>query len=833
MTAWNPIPLAAIAAWLGLALTASAQLTAQLTTRHLARGERAYLDIVLPGRPPDTQPTIPAVPEVAIQATAPTAQPRQLPGRRVEYVFRYAIQSYALGRHTIPPMELVLNGVKSRTEPIAFDVFDPAELQWNEIVVGGKIMRYAAAFRTLNPHPYEGEATPVEIKLYVPSEVGMTVEDWGIPEFERDGVACWRLEPSSMKGQLNILNRQYLSVAYPSTLTATRSGKVGIGPAKVRLTSTRLVLEPYPQRFAEETFLPIPKLEFETTPLPPGAPAGFANAIGSFALRATTAETEVREGDPISVDLIVTGSGNLDTLRPPQLDDAAEWKIYEATTAQRGDERRNLSGTVIFQQLIKPLKRQAAIPPFRLVYFDPILKQYGSLTTPPIPLKLLPTTATAVGPALAAGPPPSLAVPVERMTDILAVLRPAQWLSPASPAVPRWLGHALAASLALGLIAKALWLRLAPRLHQNPVKTAEKLALAALSRTPAADDVAFLKQAGAFIERWLGEHPNPELQTILHQRDSLCYRAEKPQPALGKRRREILKLLTRAIQPCVLIAALALLAPAAARAAEARADRADRALAAYDAASFDEAIQLWLDAGDYERLTPDTLFNIGNACYRLGSPGHAALYYRRALDRNPGHGEARQNLRFIERKCGSITIHRPDYQYALAKIPLSLWQGTVWTGAWLCGLALLVFPATRSGARLRVVAVCALVIAPLLAAAGCLGWHYYPNDAEFAPAAAQAVVVADGIVVRADASRTSPEVIDAPAGSLCEIIRVAGDWAYISFATQTHGWVPTTALERVIPSTRPTVPKIRKPIATERTASLPRGWQDARPLVDN
>ncbi|MEO0017865.1 MAG: hypothetical protein RLZZ522_1148 [Verrucomicrobiota bacterium] len=815
MTAWNPIPLAAIAVWLGLAFTASAQLTAQLTTRHLTPGERGYLDIVLPGPPIDSLPTVPPAPEVAIQPTAPVAQPRQLPGRRVEYFFRYAIQSYALGRHTIPAVEVVINGVKNLTEPIEFDVFDPAELQWSEIAVAGRNMRYAAAFRTLKPRPYEGEAIPVEIKLYVPSEVGMTVEDWGIPEFERDGVACWRLEPSSMKGQLNIISRPYVSVAYPSTLAATRSGKVGIGPAKVRLSSVQLLLDPFPQRIPVETFLPIPKLEFETTPLPPGAPAGFANAIGSFALRAETAETEVREGDPISLDLIVTGSGNLDTLRPPQLDDAADWKIYEATTAQRGDERRNLSGSVIFQQLIKPLKRQAAIPPFRLVYFDPILKQYRSLTTPPIPLKLLPLAATPASPANPAGPPPSLAVPVERMTDILAVLRPAQWLTSATPALPRWLGHALAASLALGLIARALWLRIAPRLRQNPVKSAEKQALAALSRTPAADDVGFLKQAGAFIERWLGEHPDPQLQAVLHERDSLCYRAEKPQPALGKRRREILKLLTRAIQPCILIAAFTLLTAPAARAANAT---ADRALAAYDAARFDDAIQLWLDAGEYERLTPDTLFNIGNACYRLGSPGHAALYFRRALDRDPGHGEARQNLRFIERKYGAITIHRPDYQYALAKIPLGLWQGSVWTGAWLCGLALLVFPATRSGARLRVVAVCALAIGPLLAAGGYLGWHYYPNDAEFAPAAAQAVIVADGVVVRADASRSSPEVIDAPVGSLCEIIRVAGDWAYISFATQTRGWVPTTALERVIPSTRPTVPKIRKPIATERTA---------------
>ena len=815
MTSPKPLSLllATLAAWLSIALSASAQLTAQLTTRHLARGEVAYFEIILPGRSTGGLPVVPEIPDVSIRATAPGVDSRPVEGRRMEYFFQYAVQSYTIGRHTIPAVEMTLNGVKTRTEPLDFVVFDPAELEWRDVAVAGRMMRYAAGFSTLKRNPYEGESVPTELKLYIPLEVARTVEDWGIPEFERDGVACWRMTPSPMKGQLQVLNRQYISVAYPSTLAATRSGIVSLGPAKLRLTTTELIMDGVLQRFNHQTFLPIPKLEFESTPLPPGAPAGFQNAIGSFTLRANASETEVREGDPISVDLIVNGSGNLDTLRPPQLEDPKDWKIYEATTAQRGDERRNHSGSVIFQQLIKPLKNQGVIPPFSLSFFDPILKKYSTLTTAPIPLKILPTTpATA---ALSTGPPPSLALPVERMTDILAVLRPDQWLNPASPTLPSWTGHLLAALLACGLIARALWLHLSPRFRKNPTKVAEKLALAELANTPESDDVTFLKQAGAFIERWLGEQPNPELQAVLRERDSLCYLAEKNQLSLGKRRREILKLLRQAIQPCLIFAAVTLLGSPIARSAE---TSKDPALAAYEAARYDEAIQLWLNAGDYNQLSPDTLYNIGNACYRLGSPGHAALYYRRALVRDPGHRESRQNLRFIERKCGAITVHRPEYQYALAKVPLSIWQGGVWTGVWLCGLAALVFPATRSGAKIRIAAICALILGPLVAAGGYLGWHYFPNDAEFAPFSAQAVIVADQTVIRSDASRTSPEVIDAPTGSLCEVIRVAGDWSYISFATQTRGWVLTTAIEKVVPTTRPEIPKIRKPIATERTA---------------
>jgi hypothetical protein len=429
-------------------------------------------------------------------------------------------------------------------------------------------------------------------------------------------------------------------------------------------------------------------------------------------------------------------------------------------------------------------------------------------------LKILPSTAAAATTS-APGPPQALPLPIERMSDILAVMRPAQWLTPAKPALPPWLGHALGGVLALVLIVKALWLHLAPRLRKDPIKAAELSALDELSRTPGEDDTLFLKNAGAFIERWLGGHPSPELHAVLAERDSLCFLAQKPTSSLGKRRKEILKLLRKTLSAGAILAAITLLGLPHARAGN---DSVDPALSAYDSANYDEAIKLWLDAGDYTHLSPATLYNIGNACYRLGSPGHAALYYRRALVRDPGHEESRQNLRFIERKFGALTVQRPDYQYALARLPLAIWQAAVWSGAWLGGLALLVFPATRGGAPVRIAAICALVAAPLLAAVGFLGWHYYPDDSEFVPFTRQAVIIADKVVVHSDASRTSPEVIDAPPGSLCEVVRLSGDWAYIAFATKTRGWVPAAAIEKVIPDRQPAPPKIRKPLATERSA---------------
>ena len=109
-------------------------------------------------------------------------------------------------------------------------------------------------------------------------------------------------------------------------------------------------------------------------------------------------------------------------------------------------------------------------------------------------------------------------------------------------------------------------------------------------------------------------------------------------------------------------------------------------------------------------------------------------------------------------------------------------------------------------------------IGPLLITCGGLGWRYFPDDAEFTAPARQAVIVVNKATLHADASRTSPEVIDAPPGSLCELIQESGQWAYVAFATKTRGWIPLKSIERVVPTNPPHPPKIRKPKASDKSA---------------
>ena len=137
---------------------------------------------------------------------------------------------------------------------------------------------------------------------------------------------------------------------------------------------------------------------------------------------------------------------------------------------------------------------------------------------------------------------------------------------------------------------------------------------------------------------------------------------------------------------------------------------------------------------------------------------------------------------------------------------------------WLCVIGILCFPASRRGARLRKIAACTIIISPFFAVSGGLGWRYFPGDAAFAPVEKQAVIVSHDSRLHSEASRNSSIVIETPPGSLCEVLYQSGEWSYVSFASQTRGWLPSSAIERITPKETPKVPKISKPVADETSA---------------
>ncbi len=799
------------------ALTQAASLEVSLASRFIVRGEQTVMEITLADVTPPESLRLPAIPGVVVQPRG-FGGPNTtiLPGRKIGYVYQYQISSFEVGAHTIPKITMRVGDETVESDPISFEVFDAKSLTFSELKIGDEIIPYAAFFKTTKTNPYVGEIVPVELKVYFPANI--RIEEWGIPDFERSGITAWRFEPRPQIGNVILLGANYQCASYPSNMSASQAGNVRVGPAKIRLIALQNVLGQFGfERNALPLYLNAEALDLDAKPLPPNPPKGFTNAIGTFTIDASVSDTELREGDPINVELQVSGKGNLDSMDAPILSDPEQWKLYDATRNQMGEERRFQKGTVTFKQFMRPTSRQLLVPPFQLPYFDPDLGEYKVVSTPPIPLTVAPSTAVMQSPNNAAMIPAAADIPIEKMTDILGIISGSALTVPSSSIALPHLWHLIPLIVTLVLCFAIFYRKLLPRMRPTPCMIERKADWKLLEQ--ASDDPAqFLRHAGRFIEKWSpSQQPSSEIQSILDERDQSCFLPTTNPPVMtSSRRKEILKTLRKLVMLAIFGLGLCCISPPSSAEEIAPTPTAEQL---YEQGNYKEAITKWLSSGPYETLSAATLYNIGNTCYRSGSQGQAALYYRRALMVEPQHAEARQNLRFLERKFGALTIKRPDYQYKLTQIPETWLTNSLFACAWAAVISLLIFPATRSGSKLRIAAVAALVIGPLLSIACAVGRHYYPDDSQFAPYSDQAVIVTDKATIFADASRSAGQVIQAPGGSLCRVIQRSDRWIYVAFATQTRGWIPVEHIEPLVPTSPPTTPSFQPASQEEKGPS--------------
>lgn len=77
---------------------------------------------------------------------------------------------------------------------------------------------------------------------------------------------------------------------------------------------------------------------------------------------------------------------------------------------------------------------------------------------------------------------------------------------------------------------------------------------------------------------------------------------------------------------------------------------------AYAAGDWASAISAYEAALASGADSADLWFNLGNACYRAGQSGRAALAFEKALRRDPGDSAARKNLELVRAQAGRSAV---------------------------------------------------------------------------------------------------------------------------------------------------------------------------------
>lgn len=693
------------------------------------------------------------------------------PNRAAMEVYPLQIIPDAPGEVNISKLEVQYNsGRKASIAVPPLPVLSQSAIRWMKAPVN-----FGVLWHTNIKDGYAHQPVRTAMKLFLPGGVDTV----GTPQLSAVDVKVGNFQPA-LQGVLAMVHNQAMgtttayakgqnwrTVDFSGVLTPFREGNSDV--------AGKIILE---QRQGFFTLMradaELPILTIGALPLPPGAPANFANMVGEYSISASTAAKSLAMHEAVEVEITVKGSGNLELLECPKPTDAADWKLVPATRKPILNANGETIG-MVFSQLLRPTAEVGGIPAFSFAYFDPKRMEYRQASTAPIPLQWRDTEATGSGiqQTAAAEPPPAGTIPVAEMTDIYGYLPRA--IYGRSISLPRWLWLLLylPALLILGtLCIKALRRKLAA----GAAGRARERELSALAARK--DALSFLKGVGAYIETHVDTGSmTPELRAILDRRDEEAFRPDAKTTISPQERNAIMKTLrniavkTTLLLLCVLPVSMA-----------------EPMQENYNGGQYSKAITQLEDAADY----PDALrqYNMGNCYYRLNQPGQAALHYARALQADPGLKEARANLAFIQRKEGALlpTGSITDDIFTLIT-PAQLWIATVVSTAILAFcIALLILRRRESKPWLQTCTAIA-ALASLLCAAD---WGYYttrqPPDLSSLPPADIAYVL-QATELRSSADAKGAGIMTLPPSTPLHALATRGSWCYVETFTGVRGWL--------------------------------------------
>jgi hypothetical protein len=134
-------------------------------------------------------------------------------------------------------------------------------------------------------------------------------------------------------------------------------------------------------------------IKVKVNPLPTaGRPSDFNGAVGNYSISAQVDKNSVKQGEAITLNVVIAGRGNIKTLQEPVLPSLSDFDIYESKSEESIDRSSgSIGGKKIFRYVIVPRKAgDYTLPGVSFSYFEPLNEKYVSLKTDDISFTVQP-----------------------------------------------------------------------------------------------------------------------------------------------------------------------------------------------------------------------------------------------------------------------------------------------------------------------------------------------------------------------------------------------------------------------------------------------------------
>ena len=449
-----PPMAAALAAVILLAATASAAppaVTAQLDRADIALGDSAQLTITISGGSDDAVAP-PTVPGLEFVAAGQSSQYQSINGVATSTSsVTYEVIPQRAGTFTIPavsrgsqPVVLHVQPGNGRSRASAGSGSGASSLP--PPVTGGLsagetcFTQDGSAFvrlRLPRRELYVGETIPVDIQVGLRPGLEASLE--GLPTLNGDAFTLNKLTPQPEQTQEVVAGKPYTVLTWHSALAAVKPGDFSLTvetPLTVRMRTVpqrrarmprgasddSLFEDVFNDSFFQSFFGGTTEKQITLASEPDGIkvlalptggrPAGFAGAVGKFEVGSELSAAKTAAGDPLTLRLKVTGTGNFDRVNSTMLGEVGGWKTYKPTAKFEPADSAGYSGEKHFEQAVIPLKPgRQIVPGLAFSFFNPDTRQYETKLTAPLSVEVSTapagSLATATAPASNASPIPA------------------------------------------------------------------------------------------------------------------------------------------------------------------------------------------------------------------------------------------------------------------------------------------------------------------------------------------------------------------------------------------------------------------------------------------
>lgn len=475
-----------------------AQVTISLDRSSVSAGEAAQLTVSIDGTDLNSYPEIPPIAGLSYTQSRAVSSTVLINGvKKSKIEIGYQVTTTKEGEFTIGPVKVKTGGQFHQSNAVKLKV--TAASAANPAAEASKV-----AFLQLKVPKkefYLGEIFPLEMNLYFQNARGE------VPQLNTEGL-LFSPQPRHTQNRVRLANGIYQQHTFRYAVKVLKTGDLNLGPALSNLEVQIPVQEADPlfggmiQRYRSQPMtVRSETVGVKVLPLPEeGKPTSFNGAIGRFNFRLSSTKNEVAVGDPVILQVEISGQGAWDAVQLPPLDDWRDFKIYPPNSEFKPQDDLGIQGVKRFELVVVPENSAVKeIPAMAFSFFDTDARKYQTINMAAIPLKVRASSGAPVQPTVTSGAVKGANEEPAAAKDILHI-KPhlGTVLTVTAPAVasPWFWGLNLVPLLGWALI--VFWKKQAEREARNP--RAQRAKAVALSEAAGLAQLGTLASAGSSKE---------------------------------------------------------------------------------------------------------------------------------------------------------------------------------------------------------------------------------------------------------------------------------------------------------------------------------------------